>query len=181
MKLETITLKKGNHATREVGVCAMEAVAWLAGESHTDNPECACPVISRNITTLNDRMPDDATRNKYLLPLIGGLIGSRLGRAVEIKRAFVAADYAVRVFAPLSLEACGLKKEAATLRKLKQIVDGKSALIGRDAARKIRAYASAAAYAAASAASAASAARNEMKQRIQNFILSRLPEMERIT
>lgn len=50
--LDGIVLKEGSHEARERGVCAMEAVAWLAGEKHSDAPRCACPVIlHRGVTT----------------------------------------------------------------------------------------------------------------------------------
>ena len=34
-----------NHKAREDGMCALEAVAWLAGEPHTDHPKCVSQVI----------------------------------------------------------------------------------------------------------------------------------------
>ena len=34
--LNEIVLSRGAHASREKGVCAMELVAWLAGEKHSD-------------------------------------------------------------------------------------------------------------------------------------------------
>jgi hypothetical protein len=36
-----LILKQGSHTAREYGMCAMEAVAWLAGEPHSDTPTCA--------------------------------------------------------------------------------------------------------------------------------------------
>ena len=38
--LDGIVLDKGAHDTREDGVCVMEAVAWYAGEDHSDAPAC---------------------------------------------------------------------------------------------------------------------------------------------
>ena len=43
---EAIVLKHGSHTTFAQGLCAMEAVAWLAGEKHSDRPSCTCPVIA---------------------------------------------------------------------------------------------------------------------------------------
>ena len=43
--LDTITLDSGSHDRRTDGVCVMEAVAWWAGEDHSDRPECVSPVI----------------------------------------------------------------------------------------------------------------------------------------
>ena len=95
-KLNAMTLGHGSHKTFEEGACAMEAVAWLAGEEHSDAPQCACPVITRAVTRLNDRISDAKLRTELLLPLLPRLIGSRASREVMVKRGYVAADMAVR-------------------------------------------------------------------------------------
>ena len=38
--LDTIHLDKGAHDNFDEGHCAMEVVAWLAGQGHTDAPSC---------------------------------------------------------------------------------------------------------------------------------------------
>ncbi len=43
--IDEIESSHGKHATREKGVCLMEAVAWWQGEEHSDMPECVCSVI----------------------------------------------------------------------------------------------------------------------------------------
>ncbi len=158
MNVDSVILTYGSHETREVGMCAMEAVAWLAGEPHSDAPACACPVIARAVIRLNDRIRDDATRTALLRPLLAEIINSRTtDRDVMCRRALVAADMAVRVFAPMALDAKGFPGEAAKLRALPEIVDRASALAGRDAANAA-AYATNAAYAAYAAANANAAA-----------------------
>jgi hypothetical protein len=131
MTTTNITLSFGKHASREAGMCTMEAVAFLAGEPHTDHPKCACPILAAYARILNDHMgtgPEgDTLRNKYLLPLTEKLIGTRSTSEGEIKRAFFFADKAVRLFAPLTLEAMGLTEEAKTLRALPKIVDRETA------------------------------------------------------
>jgi hypothetical protein len=126
-----LTLSFGSHKTREKGMCLMEAVALLAGEEHSDFPECACPVLAAYARGINDRMgrgPEgDALRNKYLLPLAEKLIGTRSTPEVEIKRAFFFADRAVRLFAPLALETARCTERAETLRALPEIVDRQTA------------------------------------------------------
>ena len=37
---------------RKNDLCAMEMVAWLAGEAHSDEPECACPVLAAMVRAL---------------------------------------------------------------------------------------------------------------------------------
>jgi hypothetical protein len=160
-KLADITLKYGSHRSVEAGLCAMEAVAWLAGEKHSDSPRCACPVVANMVRRLNDRLPNDETRTRLLKPLLVKLIGSRSTPEVERKRAYLAADWAVREGTPLALESAKLPDEAAKLRALPPIVDVESARVGKEAARAVRdkartaadaAYAAYAAYAAADAA-----------------------------
>jgi hypothetical protein len=49
-----LILGSGKGVNGEADVCAMQAVAWLAGEPNTDSPLCACPVIRRYVIRLND-------------------------------------------------------------------------------------------------------------------------------
>ena len=116
------TLTHGSHATRDDGMCLMEAVAYLAGEPHTDAPACACPVLTAYAVRINDAMgtgfDGDALRARYLHDLAPMLVGSRSTPDVEQARAYVLADHAVRVIAPLALESAGLDGEAARLRTI---------------------------------------------------------------
>ena len=86
-----IVLLKGWHRERDQGVCAMEAVAWLAGETHGESPVCACPTYSGFLRRLNDaEWPSDADRTEALLPILPlmlgtGVIGPRTSE--EVRRA----------------------------------------------------------------------------------------------
>ena len=120
-------LSRGCHDTFTAGTCLLEAVAHLAGEDHTDRPECVCPVLAAFGRGLNDVMPDDATRNKYLGPLVERLLNTRSTPEVELRRAFVLADFAVREAAPTALEAAGLHAEALSLRQLTPITSAETA------------------------------------------------------
>ena len=159
-------LTHGSHATREEGTCLMEAVAYLAGEPHTDAPECACPVLTAYAVRINDAMgegPDgDALRARYLHDLAPMLVGSRSTPEVEQARAFVLIDHAVRVFAPLALESAGLHDEARRLRALGAVVGEQSARAAEEAANAAEdaAWAARAAWTAKNAAWAARAATN---------------------
>src|SRR5271165_6416658 len=89
-KLDTLTLDHGSHTDFDDGMCAMEAVAWLAGEEHTDHPACVCPVIGAMMRSANDRMgqgPEaDERRARVLRPLLPDIIGSRRDQKVEQQR-----------------------------------------------------------------------------------------------
>ena len=163
-KLTGIILKEGAHDSISDGMCAMEAVAWLAGEPHSDAPACACPVVAKFVTRLNDRISDDVTRTELLRPILPKIIGTRAGREAMIKRGFIAADYAVRVFSPMALEARGGMDAAKALRAARIIVDPETALEGAAVAYAVAnaayAAASSAAYAAYAAANYAASAAN---------------------
>jgi hypothetical protein len=122
-------LGRGAHGTRAGGMCAMEMVAWLAGEAHSDEPECACPVIAAFVRALNDALPTDAARERTLRPLVGALVDTRGQQHDEHRRGFRIADAAVRTFAPHLLRKRGRLAEAAALAVLPEIVDVPSARI----------------------------------------------------
>jgi hypothetical protein len=158
LMLDTITLHRGGHDSWSEGHCAMEAVAWLAGEPHTDGPSCACPMVRRVVIALNDRATDDDMRTRLLRPLLPRIVGSRGSVALMLRRGLVAADWAVRVFSPIALEAAGLPVEAARLRALPEIRDRETAEQAKSAAYRAAARADAAADAAVAAVADAAAA-----------------------
>lgn len=146
------TLDQGSHTDfNPKSCCAMELAAHLAGLPHSDSPPCTSPVIAAYVRTLNDRMPSDV-RNELLLPLIPQLLGT--ANADGQVAAFMCADRAVRVFAPLALDAAGLPDEATKLRELPEIVDKQTG----DAADAYAAAGDAAASAYAAYAAAGDAA-----------------------
>src|SRR6266852_112630 len=91
LKVQGLSLKSGSHSPDST-FCVMEAVAFVAGEKWSDNPECACPVISAFLRSWNDALPTDAERDRLLKPLIPKLVGTR-NKALEEKRGLMAADW----------------------------------------------------------------------------------------
>jgi len=159
-KLDTIELEYGTHTSFDDGMCAMEAVAWLAGEECSGLPQCACPIIARAMRRLNDLILNRVIRTELLRPLLVRIVDSRAGDNVVVRRTFIAADAAVRIFAPLALEKRGFAELATALRRIPAIVDRETALAAKQAvADAADAYAAAdvadAAYATADAADAA--------------------------
>ena len=120
-ELETITLESGGHATREEGVCAMEAVAWLAGEPHSDAPECASPVIAAFLRSWNDALPTDEGRQRLLLPLLPLAVDTRADDDTELWRSYMALDWLVRVHTVAWLRLAGLGDHAEALSGLAEI------------------------------------------------------------
>lgn len=70
--------------------CVMNWVAWKAGEAWSDQPACACPVLTAFCISWNDGMNDGD--RQILLPYIDRLIGSRSTKEVESRRAWMATD-----------------------------------------------------------------------------------------
>src|SRR5690606_25276631 len=119
--------------------CAMEAVAYIAGEQHSDHPECACPVIAAFMRRWNDGLPDDESRTRLLRPLLPRLVGSRSTEDVERRRGWLAVDWAYRVAAPAFL---ALHPELAThaqrIRDSAPVTDEASAEAARATADEAR-------------------------------------------
>lgn len=128
-RLDQRPLRRGAHASADDGMCAMEMVAWLAGEAHTDEPLCACPVIAAFVRAINDALPDDAGRDHYLRRLVPKLVNTARSRSVEGRRGFLVADTVTRTLVPLHLETLGLRLETLLLRALPPVTDADTARI----------------------------------------------------
>ena len=115
--IERHPLQRGSHTSRDDGMCAMEMVAWLAGEAHTDEPECSCPVLSAFVRACNDAMSDEQ-RNRHLRPLVPQLVNTRSGKLAEHRRGMLAVDLLVRTLLPRWLDRRGRRNEAELLRAL---------------------------------------------------------------
>ncbi len=161
--LETLVLGYGGHRSRDAGMCAMEAVAWLNGEAHSDAPSCTASPIRKFVIATNDWCNDE--ERQQLKPYLARLIStSSVGRGADVRASFMFADWAVREVAPAALDAL-FPAQATILRALAPIIDRATALAGRnaayataDAAAATDADAAYAAYAAAYAAAATDAA-----------------------
>lgn len=113
-------LRRGAHATRDDGMCAMEMVAWLAGEAHSDEPACACPVLSAFVRACNDAMGDQA-RNRHLRPLVPMLVNTRGDAGLEQARGLLVVDALVRRLLPAWLRRHRRHDEARLLGELMPI------------------------------------------------------------
>ena len=113
LDLDALTLTAGAHEDRGNGLCLMEAVAWFAGEGHSDHPVCVSPVLGAFGRVLNDVLPDGRRQDlKPLVPLLPGTAGDGKDQV----RGLMAADWLVRVYLPAWLELAGL--DAGELRGL---------------------------------------------------------------
>jgi hypothetical protein len=118
--IEEMPLKVGSHESIADGMCIMEAVAYVAGESWTDSPQCASPVIAAFLRSYNDSVNDEVRQT--LKQYIPRLIGTRGDDALEERRSLIAADWLVRVHTPAWLRLAGLTVQADALASLPEIV-----------------------------------------------------------
>lgn len=108
-------LSKGAHTRALDGRCAMEWVAYLAGEEHSDKPGCVSPVLTRFCIALNDRLLD-AERQK-LRPYLARTIGTR-GDGRDPERLELCRTWIRRTSLPRVLDAAGLTSRAERIRSL---------------------------------------------------------------
>ena len=181
--LPTLPLHSGSHGTFDEGHCAMELVAWLAGEPHSDSPACASPVITAFVRSWNDGLPSDEDRARILGPLLPRVVGSVGSAAVEEQRAYMALDWLIRVHAPAWLdlvESC--RPHAAALRALAPIVDVATAHAGDtvDAAGAAAWDAAGAAARAAAGAAGGDAAGDALRPTVEALQVSAAELLDRM-
>jgi|GEM_PF-541834 len=116
------TLAAGPHADPGAGLCALEAVAYVAGEPHSDQPACASPSLSAFIRTWSDNLPQEA-RDALILPLVPRLVGTRGSEALERRRVALAADWLVRTHLPAWFRLAKLNVEGDALAGLPELTD----------------------------------------------------------
>jgi hypothetical protein len=109
-------LRRGASKHPRDGACLLDAVSWFEYGKLGDHPPCVCPVLAAYGRGINDAMSD--TDRQRLKPYIIRLAGT-VDPAAEVRRAEFLAWQAIRVFAPLALDAAGLDTEAARLRAAK--------------------------------------------------------------
>lgn len=149
-RLVGLALAKGGHWSIDEGACLLEAVAYVAGEPHSDHPRCVSPVLGTFGRNLNDVLPDDL--RQHLIPLIPDLPGTA-GDGHDEERGYMALDWLIRTWLPTWLElspAC--REDAAKVRGLGRIVDLASAERAGPVVRQAQSAAAAAAAAAGAAA-----------------------------
>jgi len=116
------TLAAGPHADAGSGLCALEAVAYVAREPHSDQPACASPSLAAFIRTWSDGLPQDA-RDDLILPLVPRLVGTRGSEALERRRVALAADWLVRTHLPAWFRLAKLNVEGDALANRPALTD----------------------------------------------------------
>ena len=123
--LASIVLKKGDHNSFAEGVCLLELVSFMAGETFSDTPQCVSPVIAGFGREWNDSLSDEDRQS--LKPLAPLMIGTVSNDADEETRAWMATDWFVRTSTAAWLETAGITEHANALKSLAPITDDESA------------------------------------------------------
>lgn len=97
----------------------MEWVSHLAGEPHSNKPDCVSPVLRAFCTALNDAMEDEP--RQHLMPYIERTIGTA-GDGLDETRSWMALDWLIRVYAPTWLDAARLPHSANRLTTLSPVI-----------------------------------------------------------
>lgn len=110
----------------------MEAVARLAGEPHSPEPACVCPVLAAFGSAWDDALDYAEDRQRLLAPYVSRLVDTRSTQEVEERRAYMALDWLIRTYTPAWLDLQPeLAEHAAALRALPEIVDLATAKLAR--------------------------------------------------
>jgi hypothetical protein len=119
-EIETKPLHKGS-GTGIDQACVMQMVSYVAGEKWTDQPECACPVLTWYAIRLNDRFDDK--HRQLMKPFIPMLVGTRSTPESQIARKRLIRWRNVTVTYPLILETIKLNDLAEKLRAFENTLE----------------------------------------------------------
>jgi hypothetical protein len=84
LRIESLRLEPGSHASPEQGVCIVELASILAKEKFSDEPNCVCDVIGAFLRSWNDRASH--VDRQRLRPYAARIVGTRSGRAITHSR-----------------------------------------------------------------------------------------------
>jgi len=93
--VQTVILRKGNHASPARGACVMELASMLAGERFSDHPAAVCPVLAAFLRGYNDAIPSGQEDELY--PYASLVVGTHGSRRVGAERARRLLECAYRV------------------------------------------------------------------------------------
>ncbi len=129
ISIDDITLERGSHETGEEGRCFMEAVAFVAGEDHSDLPACVCPALGEFARRWNDHLGEiDRQKMKPYIRLVIGTAGDGFGE----RRSWMMIDWCLREGLAVYCDARNLKDIARELKGLPEICDFDAAKRARD-------------------------------------------------
>jgi hypothetical protein len=84
LRIESLRLEPGSHASPDQGVCIVELASILAKERFSDEPDCVCDVIGAFLRSWNDRA--NYVDRQRLRPYAARIVGTRGGGAITHSR-----------------------------------------------------------------------------------------------
>lgn len=135
IEVEDINLGIGTHDNPSEGLCLLEAVAYVAGEAHSDHPQCVSPVLGAYGRKLNDCLGNE-DRQK-LKPFIVHMPGTADDGLDEV-RGYIATDWVVRTATPRLLRAANHTALAERLEALALVKDKNTASAAEGEALRVR-------------------------------------------
>ena len=114
-RLGDITLSPYPTPQRETGVCPSQAVAWLAGEGHTDRPKKLRPIIGHIVDTLAESL-NEADHTRWITPCLTPIMHTRNHSYFENLRQNTAVLWAINIKAATWLALAGFHEEANYLK-----------------------------------------------------------------
>ena len=82
---QTVTIRRGKHASPDRGACVVELASMLSGERFSDHPPTVCPVIAGFLRGYNDLMPEQDLPELY--PIAARVVGTAGPKWVRRERA----------------------------------------------------------------------------------------------
>jgi hypothetical protein len=128
--LDSVTLQRGNGKAGGTELCVENLACAMRGLPHSDHPACVDEGIIAFSIRLNDANWVTGEMRQGLKPFALRQLGTA-DDGFQQQRAFLAADYAVRKFAPIALRARGFVDLAGRLESLPEIVDSATAETAR--------------------------------------------------
>ena len=113
--LADISLLQYSAHNRAVGVTGAEALAWMAGDPHSENPPSVCPVLLAAIRFWGRNL-SQASRNTLLIPLLPNLLHTGSDSTTSTQRAHLFMVWTIMTNTSAWLDAAGRHSDALSLR-----------------------------------------------------------------
>jgi hypothetical protein len=126
-------LSRGRHAAPDRGRCAMEWIAELTGEPHTDRPRSTSEVAAEYVRHFNDVLADGPRQR--LRPYLARMIGTA-GDGLDELRAWSCALRLTRECLPVALDAAHLEPLLGDDVSAARVAAGEARAVARERASR---------------------------------------------